>query len=70
MNAALTRLLSVKHARLARAERALAFMEHHAPATLASQRAAVLRLRRAVDGRSTEQIRRDIERRDKAAVLK
>jgi hypothetical protein len=69
MNATLTRLLSVKRAKLARMEQALAYMEHHAPATLERQRVAVVRMRRAIDNRSAEQIRRDAERRAKAALF-
>ncbi|MDO9596709.1 MAG: hypothetical protein Q7J47_03215 [Azoarcus sp.] len=69
MNAALTRLLSLKRARLQRMEQDLAFMEHHAPAALDRQRAAVVRMRRAIDTRSSEQVRRDIERAAKREVL-
>lgn len=69
MNATLTRLLSLKRARLARMEQELAFMEHHAPATIDRQRAALVRMRCAIDRRSSEQIRRDVERAAKREVL-
>lgn len=70
MNATLTRLLSLKRRRLAILEQELAFMEHHAPATLDRQRENVVRLRCAIDRRSSEQIRRDAERAAKREVLR
>ncbi len=69
MNATLTRLLSLKRARLACLEQDLAFMEHHAPTVIDRHRAAVVRMRRDIDPRSSEQIRRDVERAAKREVL-
>ena len=69
MNAALTRLLSLKRARLARMEQELAFMERHAPATIDRQREAVVRMRCTIDRRNSAQIRHDIERQAKAPLL-
>jgi len=69
MNATLTRLLSLKRRRLAILEQELAFMEHHAPATLDRQRQNVVRRRVAPPPPIREQIRRDVERSAKREVL-
>lgn len=69
MNALLTRLLAARRMRLAIARQELGLMERNAQATLASQRNYVAELTRAVDGRTVEEIRRDVERRAKAPLL-
>lgn len=73
MHAALTRLMAVRRRMLAMrlqvAEQELDFMRHHAPAALARQQREVSALRARVDGRCSEQVRRDVEQLAKAGLL-
>lgn len=61
----------LRKARLDMAEQDLQWMESHAPASLEQQRASVraLRNRIAADIRTSDQVRRDVERGAKARVM-
>lgn len=66
MNATLTRISCARRALALRiAEQELDWMEHHGPAAIERQRACVLKLRNAADKRTSDDVRRDVERRAK-----